>query len=173
MDINWNDLFAVSVPPLELVIRGTVIYWFLVLVFRTILRRDVSAVGIADILLLVIVADAAQNAMAGESSSVSDGLILICTILGWNIVLDWLAYAVPALRHVVQPRELLLVRDGKVLHRSLRKELMTEAELWAKLREHGIDDLREVRAAYMERDGAVSVLRRRTSAPSDYKSKSA
>ena len=59
------DLFEVHVPVLELVLRGTLVYWLLFLIFRFLLRRDVGAVGIADILLLVIVADAAQNAMSG------------------------------------------------------------------------------------------------------------
>ena len=59
------DLFEVHVPVPELVLRGTLVYWLLFLIFRFVLRRDVGAVGIADILLLVIVADAAQNAMSG------------------------------------------------------------------------------------------------------------
>jgi len=58
-------LFAFDVSPLELVLRGTLVYWLLFLIFRFIMRRDVGAVGIADILLLVIIADASQNAMAG------------------------------------------------------------------------------------------------------------
>jgi uncharacterized membrane protein YcaP (DUF421 family) len=163
MTIDWNNLFALTVPPLELVVRGSLIYWFLFIVFRTVLKRDVGAVGIADILLLVLVADAAQNAMAGEYKSVSDGLILISTILGWNLALDTLAYRVPALRRLVNPPPLRLVRDGRVVHKNLRKEFMTEADLAAKLREHGVSDVKQVRAAYMEGDGAVTVIKRSNS----------
>jgi uncharacterized membrane protein YcaP (DUF421 family) len=71
MDIDWHSLFTFSVAPLELVIRGSAVYWFLFLVFRLVLRRDVGAIGIADVLLLVLVADAAQNAMAGDYRSIS------------------------------------------------------------------------------------------------------
>lgn len=161
MAIDWNQVFALGVSPLELVVRGTLIYWFLFVVFRTVLQRDVGAVGIADVLLLVIVADAAQNAMAAEYRSVTDGLILISTILGWNLLFDWLAYRFPRLRRLLQPREIRLIRDGQVLHRNLRREFITLEELQAKLREQGVTDPAEVEVAYMESDGAVSVIKRK------------
>jgi uncharacterized membrane protein YcaP (DUF421 family) len=90
MDVG--ELFAVRVPVAEIIIRGSAIYWFLFLVFRFVLRRDTGALGIADVLLLVILADAAQNAMAGEYKTITEGLILLVTIIGWNMLLDWLSY---------------------------------------------------------------------------------
>ena len=84
MDVDWHALFAFSVPPLELIVRGSAIYWFLFLLFRLVLRRDIGAIGVADVLLLVLVADAAQNAMAGEYRSISDGILLVSTIIGWQ-----------------------------------------------------------------------------------------
>ena len=73
------DLFEIHVPVAELMLRGTLVYWLLFLIFRFILRRDVGAVGIADILLLVIVADAAQNAMSGGYDTFSEGAVLVLT----------------------------------------------------------------------------------------------
>jgi len=160
MEVDWVALFAFSVAPLELFVRGSTIYWFLFLVFRLALRRDVGSIGIADILLLVLVADAAQNAMAAEYRSISDGLILISTIIGWNLILDWLAYRSPRVRLLVQAPTLVLVRDGKVLHRNLRRELMTMEDLMAKLREHGVEEIDSVRTARMEGDGTISVIKR-------------
>ena len=75
-------------------LRGTLVYWLLFLIFRFVLRRDVGAVGIADILLLVIVADAAQNAMSGGYDTFSEGAILVLTIVGWNWLLDFLSYRI-------------------------------------------------------------------------------
>src|SRR5882757_701309 len=89
-------LFELTVPVWELAIRGSAMYWFLFLAFRFVMRRDMGSVGIADILLLVIVADAAQNAMAGGYESVSDGMILVGVLLGWNFFLDFLGYRFPA-----------------------------------------------------------------------------
>jgi uncharacterized membrane protein YcaP (DUF421 family) len=160
MDIDWHSLFTFSVAPLELVIRGSAVYWFLFLVFRLVLRRDVGAIGIADVLLLVLVADAAQNAMAGDYRSISDGFVLVATIIGWNVALDWASFRSPALRRLLRPPELALIRNGRILHRNLRRELMTLDDLQAKLREQGIEDVGEVRAAYMESDGQVTVIPR-------------
>jgi uncharacterized membrane protein YcaP (DUF421 family) len=158
---DWQELFGLSVSPLELMVRGTVIYWFLVLVFRFVLRRDAGSVGMADILLLVIIADAAQNAMAGEYRSISDGLILISTIIAWNVVIDRLSYASPKLRRFFEPEEVPLVRNGRIFWRNLRKEHIAEAELMAKLREQGVDDVKQVKAAYFEPDGKISVIRKK------------
>src|SRR6478736_8256920 len=97
------DLFEVHVPLLELMLRGTLVYWLLFLIFRFLLRRDVGAVGIADILLLVIVADAAQNAMSGGYDTFSEGAILVLTIVGWNWLLDVLSYRFTAVRRFTTP----------------------------------------------------------------------
>ena len=155
---DWQSLFALSVPPWELVIRGTAVYWFLVLVFRFVCRRDVGSVGMADILLLVIIADAAQNAMAGEYRTITDGFILISTIIGWNLAIDWLAYRSPRFRRVFEPRPLPLVLEGRIQWRNLRRELISKEELLGKLREHQVADVNEVKAAYMESDGEISVI---------------
>ncbi len=161
MNVDWQALFAFSVAPLELVVRGSVVYWFLFALFRVVLRRDVGAIGVADVLLLVLVADAAQNAMAGEYRSISDGIVLVSTIIGWNVAIDWAAYRFPAARRLIEPPALPLVRNGRILQRNLRREYITVDELRAKLREHGIEDLADVRAAFLESDGEVSVLSRR------------
>ncbi len=64
--MDWEALFGIQMPIPEIVLRGSAIYWFLFAIFRLALRRDVGAVGIADVLLLVLIADASQNAMAGD-----------------------------------------------------------------------------------------------------------
>lgn len=140
-------------------LRGTLIYWLLFLIFRFILRRDVGAVGIADVLLLVIVADAAQNAMSGGYETVTEGAILIGTIVGWNWLLDLLSYHFEPVRRFAEPSRLVLIRRGAPLLRNLRREFITLEELYAKLREQGVEDMREVKAAYMESDGQISVIR--------------
>ena len=160
MTLDWSGMFGLSVPPLELIIRGSAMYLFLFLIFRVVIRRRVGAIGMADILVLVIVADAAQNAMSGEYKSVTDGAILVGTILAWDMLIDWLNYRVPALRNWLEAPPLLLVRDGRMLHRNLRHEFVTEEELKAKLRQKGVKDVSEVAEARMESDGEISVIKR-------------
>jgi len=158
--VDWAGMFGLSVPPLEIVIRGSAMYLFLFLMFRVVVRRRVGAVGMADILVLVIVADAAQNGMSGEYKSVTDGAILVGTILAWDMLIDGLNYRVPALRNWLEAPPLLLVRDGRLLRRNLRHEFVTEEELEAKLRQKGVKDVSEVAEARMESDGEISVIKR-------------
>lgn len=153
------DLFEVHVPVLELVLRGSLVYWLLFLIFRFVLRRDVGAVGIADILLLVIVADAAQNAMSGGYDTFAEGAILVLTIIGWNWLLDVLAYRFKPVRVFASPGRLTLIRQGVPQRRNLRREFITMDELQEKLREQGIEQLAEVKVAYLEGDGQISVIR--------------
>jgi uncharacterized membrane protein YcaP (DUF421 family) len=160
MSLDWGEIFGISVSPLELIIRGTAMYLFLFLLFRVVERRRVGAIGMADILILVIVADAAQNAMSGEYKSVTEGAILVGTIMFWNVAIDWLNFRVPALRPWLEPPPMLLIQNGRILHRNLRHEYVTEDELKAKLREKGVKDYSEVAEAHMESDGNVSVIKR-------------
>ena len=158
--MNWDEIFGLTLSPWELVIRGTAMYLFLFLLFRVVIRRRVGSIGMADILILVIIADASQNAMSGEYKSVTEGAILVGTIVGWNMLIDWLNFRVPALRDWLEPAPLPLIENGRLLHRNLRQEYVTEDELKAKLREHGVDDLRQVAKAHMESDGQISVIKR-------------
>jgi uncharacterized membrane protein YcaP (DUF421 family) len=164
------ELFEVHVPVVELVLRGTLVYWLLFLIFRFVLRRDVGAVGIADILLLVIVADAAQNAMSGGYDTFTEGAILVLTIVAWNWLLDFLSYRFAIVRRFSSPDRLTLVQRGVPQRRNLRREYITIEELHEKLREQGIEKLADVKAAYLEGDGQISVIR--NSQPAERKPRS-
>jgi uncharacterized membrane protein YcaP (DUF421 family) len=161
--MDWDTYFKIAVSPAELVIRGSLVYWFLFLVFRFVLRRDAGAVGIADLLILVLVADASQNAMSGGYTTVAEGAILVGTILGWNWLIDWASFHSPAIARFTTPPPVVLVRHGRIVHRNLRREHLSEDELAGKLRQHGIERLRDVKIALMESDGEISVVRYRGS----------
>lgn len=159
--MSFDELFELarfSMSPLEIVVRGTVVYWLLFLLFRFILRRDVGTVGVADLLVMVLIADAAQNAMAGDSYTLADGALLVLTLAAWNLAFDAAAWRWPLFARFAQPRALPLVRDGRPLEQNLRRQLLTHDELMSKLREQGIDDLARVRLATLEPGGSFSVL---------------
>jgi uncharacterized membrane protein YcaP (DUF421 family) len=151
-------LFGLTISPLEIVVRGTAVYWFLFLLFRFVMRRDVGAIAIADVLLLVMIADASQSAMAGEAKSIADGCLLVATIAGWNYLLDWSSYRFPWVRRFVESKPLPLIRDGRLLRANMRRELITKDELESKMREAGVSRLDAVRAAYLENDGEISLV---------------
>ena len=161
-DIDWAEVFALGLSPLELIARGTAVYWFLFLIFRFVVRRDVGSVGVADILILVIVADAAQNAMSGEYTSVADGFVLVGTLIFWNLLLDRLSFHYLWFRRFATAPPLCIVQDGKILRRNMRKEYITDEELWAQLREDGIESLDEVKSVYVELNGKFSVIKRKS-----------
>ena len=157
--MDWGELFRLTVNPLELIVRGSVTYWFIIVLFRVLLRRRVGAVGIADILLLVLIADAAQNAMSGEYKSITDGALLVTTIIGWTVLIDWATYQFPRIATLLQPAPLPLIQHGRMNRRNMREELLSEDELRAKLREQGIERIEDVKRATMESDGVVTVVR--------------
>ena len=77
LDIDFASIISLTVSPLELVLRGTLMHWFLFSVFRFALRRDVGALGISDFLFVVTLGDAAQNGMIGSATSAVDGIGLV------------------------------------------------------------------------------------------------
>ena len=164
---RWLALFTFDLHPLELVLRGTAVYWGLFLLFRFLLRRDTGSMGIADILLLVLIADASQNAMSGGYDSVADGAVLVLTIAGWSWLMDWASFRFNIVRRFAEPTPLVLVRRGRLVARNLRREHVTVPELMAALREHGIGKLAEVKIARMEADGGISVIRQNPPEDSD------
>ena len=137
--------------------RGTIVYLSLFFLLRM-LRREAGAISISDLLVVVLIADAAQNAMASEYKSITEGIVLVTTIVFWDYFLDWLGYRFPLLRPLVHPAPLLLIKDGHIQRRSLRQVMITEEELIEELREQGVESVEEVKKSYLEGDGRISVI---------------
>lgn len=156
--IDWNKAFIPTVNLLELFMRGSIIYLFLFFALRM-LRRQAGAIGVSDLLALVLIADAAQNAMSSDYLSVPEGLVLVSTILFWDWALDWLAFKVPALRPLLQAEPLALIVRGQVQQRNLDRQMLTEDDLSSQLRQHGVSDRRRVTLCNLEGDGHISVLK--------------
>jgi uncharacterized membrane protein YcaP (DUF421 family) len=159
LTVDWSSLFVPSVPVAEIVVRGACVYLFLLVLLR-LMRREAGAIGIPDLLLVVLIADAAQNAMASGQSSITDGVILVATIAALDFAVDWLVYVSPVLRRLLRPSPLPLVADGRMLRRNMRHELITPEELLAQLRVQGVDRVADVKHCYLEGDGQMSVIRR-------------
>lgn len=156
--MDWATVFQPQLPLLELIVRGTVSYLALFLLLRVALRRQSSTLGVTDLLVVVLIADAVQNAMVGQSTSVIDGILQVAVILFWSYALDWLGYRFPIVEKLIHPPALPLVKNGKVLRRNLRHELISDDELQAAMREQGIERLDQIKHAYMESDGRISFI---------------
>lgn len=153
------ELLRFGVSPWELVLRGTLVWWFLFGLFRFVLRRDAGSMGIADILLVVLIADASQNAMSGGYGTVAEGFVLMGTLIAWNAAMDWAGWRFSLMRRFFAPAPVVLVRRGHLVARNLRREYITVPELMAQLRQHGVEKLAEVKIARMEPDGNITVIR--------------
>ncbi|MBN8447813.1 MAG: DUF421 domain-containing protein [Candidatus Accumulibacter sp.] len=157
-DFDLAGIFSLTVSPLELILRGTLLYWFLFIVLRFILRRDVGSLGVSDFLFVVILGDAAQNGMIGSATSVTDGMVLIGTLVFWSYMLDFMSFHVPVIQRFTAAQRLCLVRDGKLQRRNMRREFITDEEVKAKIRQEGVEDLATVKRVYLEADGEMSVI---------------
>src|SRR3954471_14594499 len=127
--VNWHDVFIPDTPLVEIFVRGMIVYLAIFALLRFVLTRQSGNVGVTDLLVVVLIADAAQNAMASDYRSVPDGVLLVATIIFWSYALDWLGYRFPRVGRFVHPPPLELVRDGRLLRHNLRQELLTVEEL--------------------------------------------
>ena len=161
MSVDWNSVFVPAVGLAEIVVRGTLMYLGLFVILRVMARRQAGHFGPADLLVIVLIADAAQNGLGKDYGSVTEGLALVLTIVAWEYLLDWISWRFPSTRPYLIPRSLTLIRDGRLVAQNLRKEMITEDELKSQLREHDVDDYVDIKLATLEGDGRLSVLKRR------------
>ncbi|NJL82131.1 MAG: DUF421 domain-containing protein [Chloroflexaceae bacterium] len=157
--VNWEKMFVPSTPLLEILVRGTLVYLALLLLLRLVLKRQSGSVSVTDLLVVVLIADAAQNSLADDYRSIPEGILLVSVIIFWSYIVDKLGYWFPLVERLVHPPPLLLVKNGKMLRQNMRKELVTVDELMSHMREQGIDTLKQVKRAYMEGDGRISIVR--------------
>jgi len=157
---DWGELFRPSAPLAEILVRGTVMFLALFAMMRVVGKREAGAHSLTDLLVVVLVAEAAAHGMAGESRAIPDSLLLIATILFWSVALDALAYRWEPLARLLKGRPAALIVDGEINQHALRREFMRRDELTAQLRLHGITDVRDVARAYLEPSGMISVIRK-------------
>ena len=161
--IDWSSVFVPTVHIGELFLRGTIIYLFLLVILR-VLRREAGTIGISDLLVVVLIADAVQNAMSSEYKSITEGIVLVMTIVFWDYFVDWLGYRFPIIQRLIRPAPLPLVENGRVNRRNMRQEMITDDELMGQLREQGVESIAEVKKCYLEGDGHISVIKRNSNA---------
>jgi uncharacterized membrane protein YcaP (DUF421 family) len=157
-DLDWAALFMPSVSVVEIFIRGTLIYLMLLALLRFTPNRMSGTIGVTDLLLIVLLANAVQNSLVAGHESITDGAVLVLTIIVWSFTLNWLGFRFPRFQRLITPAPLPLVKDGRMFQRNMRKELITEGELMTQLREQGVDDISKVKMAHMEGDGRISVV---------------
>jgi uncharacterized membrane protein YcaP (DUF421 family) len=142
----------------DVALRTAIVYAFLVLAFRVAGKREVGQLSILDLVVLLLIADALQNAMVGENTTILGGLLAAATLIVLDRVLKAFTDRSPPLRKALEGEPRLLVRDGKVMKRALREEGISEDELATAIRQHGVEGVDDVRLAVLEIEGTISVV---------------
>jgi len=157
LQINWAELFSLETSFLELLIRGTILYLGLLVLMRFMPRRTGAELGLMDLIWVLLVAEAAAHSM-GDYTSILDGIILIMVYMAWDYITNFLSYHVPFIEKLLSSTPLLVIKEGRMLKRNMRKEFLTEEELRSYLSTHGIEDIQNVKKAFVEPDGEITAI---------------
>ena len=152
----WNVSATVLI---EIVARTTLVYIVLVAGIRLSGKRQIGQMTPFDLVVLLLLSNAVQNAMTGPDTTVLGGITAAVTLLVLNFAVSKLRMAHPTLRWLVVGMPVTLVQNGNIQFPALGHEQMTEEDLMANLREHDCTSLQQVALATLEVDGEVSVVR--------------
>jgi uncharacterized membrane protein YcaP (DUF421 family) len=145
---------------LDIVIRSAVVFIVVLGGLRLLGKRHVAQLSIVDLVLILLISNAVQNAMVGPDVSLLGGIVAAVTLLVLSYVFTQLLYRSRRAERFFEGTPTLLIHNGKVIRRHLDQERITEEELERIIREHGIDGVHDVKNAIMEADGAVSVIQK-------------
>jgi uncharacterized membrane protein YcaP (DUF421 family) len=143
---------------MDLVIRAAVIFFFIFLVTRIAGRRELSSLQPFDLILLVVIGDLVQQGITQSDESVTGALIVISTITLLSVLVSWVSFRSGRVRLVTEGESIILVENGDVLERNLRRERLTRGDLEGEARRQQVSSLSDIRWAILERDGSISVI---------------
>jgi uncharacterized membrane protein YcaP (DUF421 family) len=157
---SWESLIRPTEPVGFLVLRGVVIYVVILGLLRWTGKREIGQLTPFDLVLILLVANAAQTAMIGVDQSITGGLISVLVLFGLNYTLGRLQAHNRFFRGLLVGHPVLLIHEGEVLTGQLKRQGLTLDDLEEQMREHGIADFDRVEEAYLEPDGNFSFITR-------------
>jgi len=150
-------MFLLTVAWWELIVRSVVVYVFLIAILRLTGKRQVGQLAPFDLVLLLVLSNAVQNAMNGGDNSLIGGIISAVTLISLNYAVGRLTYKSKYLEAAIEGRPQVLIHDGRLFKDVLEREQLTIHELNAALREAGCSNIEEVHFAVLENNGNISV----------------
>ena len=151
------DMWKLSVPWWDLVLRAVIVYAFLLIILRLTGRRQVGQLAPFDLVLLLVLSNAVQNAMNAGDNSLLAGIILSVTLISLNMIMANVTWRWRKIEALIEGKPRLLVHNGKLVHEGLARERITKHEMMAALREAGASRLEDVQTAVLETNGHISV----------------
>jgi uncharacterized membrane protein YcaP (DUF421 family) len=143
---------------MDLVIRATVVFFFIFLVTRVAGRRELSALEPFDLILLVVLGDLVQQGITRSDESVTGTLIVISTITLLSVAVSWVSFRSGKVRLVTEGEPIILVHDGEIIEHNLRRERLTHGDLEEEARRQQVASLGDIRWAILEREGTISII---------------
>ena len=143
---------------LDIIFRTTVVYLVILLGLRLAGKREIGQMTVFDLVVLLLIANAVQNAMVGPDTSLIGGILAAVVLLAVNATVACLRLRSPRLRHLVEGTPTLLVLHGEVIPEHMRREGIDEESLLTAFREHGVAEISDVEMAVLEIDGSISVV---------------
>ncbi len=154
----WHDMFALTLPLAEKIIRPIIIYIFLIVGLRLAGKRELAQLNPFDLVVLLTLSNTVQNAIIGDDNSVTGGLVGASTLLLVNYLVVRFLHGHRRIETLVEGRRDYLMKDGKILRNHLQRELMSRAELTAAAHRQGLTSLAEVDAAILEPTGVITFI---------------
>lgn len=154
-----RSLWTFEEPVPEKIIRSILIYLFLLVALRLGGKRELGQTNNFDLVVLLVISNTVQNAIIGDDNSLIGGITGATTLLITNYLIVRIAYQFPKFRRLIEGKPRLLIQEGRIVEKNLRAEAITEQELLTSLRRQGIESLSEVKSAYLETDGDLTVDR--------------
>lgn len=151
-------MFELEYPLAELIFRGAFLFILFMVLFRILPRRTGGELAPMDLVFLFLITEAASHSL-GDFSSLGDGTVQILTFMALNYAINKLSFHFPRFERIAEHEPLPIIKDGKVIPRNLRKEAITSDELQGGMRLNGIEDIAEVKLAYVEGDGKLSFVK--------------
>ena len=134
------------------------VYLFIVIGIRIFGKKELAQLSVVDLVFILLISNAVQNAMVGPDATLIGGLVAASTLFVVNYTMKYLQYRFPGFGKVVQGDATMLVYEGKILDEHLRKAKISTDELMEAVREHGVKSVKDVDLAILEVDGSISVL---------------
>jgi uncharacterized membrane protein YcaP (DUF421 family) len=158
MNEMWKDMFVVTLPIAEKILRPILVYFFLVIVLRLFGKRELVQLNPFDLVVLLTLSNTVQNAIIGNDNSLSGGLIGATSLLATNYLVVRFLYSHNKLDQIVEGRADLLIEKGKLHSDRLKQELITIPQLEAAARKQGFDTLEEVDKCVLEPGGTLTFV---------------
>ncbi|MBA3928547.1 MAG: hypothetical protein C0521_03040 [Xanthomonas sp.] len=163
MSATFAEMFQLAMPWWAFVLRACVVYFILLAMIRMTGKRTMGQFTPFDMLLVVLLGNAVQNALLGQDTSVGGGLLLAATLIGLNWIVGFLSARSPKVERWVEGSPVLLARDGQVYRDVLRRELISREDFDKAMRDAGCLDLDDIRLAVLENNGHITVVARQPS----------